>query len=122
MPDHTTSDRVRLIVACGSRTYTSALAIRDTLTDYVLDRPVIIHGAARGADRLIGFEADDIGLTVKAMPPRYNDGETPLQRNDRMLDENPDLVLAFWDGKSRGTLHTISHAVQRGIPVRIVPA
>lgn len=31
------------------------------------------------------------------------------------------LVLAFWDGRSKGTAHTIAHAVRRGLPVQIIP-
>jgi hypothetical protein len=39
-----------------------------------------------------------------------------------MLDQNPGLVIAFWDGKSRGTAHTIGEARRRGIPVEVVSA
>ncbi len=42
------------------------------------------------------------------------------ERNIRMLDSTPDLVLAFWDGQSRGTRHTISEARRRNITVRVV--
>jgi hypothetical protein len=34
-----------------------------------------------------------------------------------MLDTDPDVVIAFWDGTSRGTRHTIDSAIRRGIPV-----
>jgi hypothetical protein len=43
-------------------------------------------------------------------------------RNLEMLDQEPDLVIAFWDGKSRGTAHTIGEARRRGIPVEVVSA
>jgi hypothetical protein len=39
-----------------------------------------------------------------------------------MLNGSPDLVIAFWDGESRGTRHTIDEAKRRGIPVEIVGA
>jgi hypothetical protein len=32
----------------------------------------------------------------------------------------PDLVIAFWDGKSRGTKHAIDGAGLRGIPVEVI--
>lgn len=41
-------------------------------------------------------------------------------RNIEMLDQKPDLVLAFWDGASTGTGHTVAEAGKRGIPVEIV--
>ena len=39
-----------------------------------------------------------------------------------MLDQKPDLVLAFHDdlGKSRGTADTVGEAKRRGIPVEHV--
>jgi hypothetical protein len=43
-------------------------------------------------------------------------------RNQAMLDEGkPYLVIAFWDGKSKGTLDMISRATRAGVPVKIVP-
>jgi hypothetical protein len=39
-----------------------------------------------------------------------------------MLDEKPDLVIAYWNGKSNGTAHTISEARKRGIPVEVIVA
>ncbi len=38
-----------------------------------------------------------------------------------MLDQEPDLVLAWWDGRSPGTRHMIETAAQRGIPVEVAP-
>ncbi len=43
----------------------------------------------------------------------------PLKRNITII-ENADMVLAFWDGKSRGTKFTIDKTKQRGIPVQII--
>ena len=42
-------------------------------------------------------------------------------RNQRMVDQGAELCLAFWDGKSRGTLDCLSRATAAGIPVRIIP-
>jgi len=39
-----------------------------------------------------------------------------------MLDWEPELVLAFWDGRSTGTEHTITEANRRGIPVEVLTA
>jgi hypothetical protein len=42
-----------------------------------------------------------------------------LKRNIEMV-EIADEVLAFWDGWSYGTAHTIANAVMKGIPVQVV--
>ena len=41
-------------------------------------------------------------------------------RNVEMIGQEPDLVVAFWDGKSRGTQHTITLARQSKINTMIV--
>lgn len=40
-------------------------------------------------------------------------------RNQQMIDAAPDRVVAYWDGKSRGTLDLITRAAKAGIPVDI---
>ena len=42
----------------------------------------------------------------------------PLKRNITII-ENADLVLAFWDGASRGTKYVIDNCKKRNIPVKI---
>lgn len=41
-------------------------------------------------------------------------------RNSAMVAAGADLCIAFWDGKSSGTLDCFTKAVRAGIPVRIV--
>ncbi len=48
-----------------------------------------------------------------------NDSRAGIRWNLRMLDEQPDLVLAWWDGVSPGTKHMIEAAAARGIPVEV---
>jgi len=43
-----------------------------------------------------------------------------LQRNITMVSMLPTMVIAFWDGYSYGTAHTIAHAVRLRIPVKII--
>ena len=43
----------------------------------------------------------------------------PLVR-DRLIVDNSDCVLAFWDGKSRGTKYTLDYAREQGKPIKIV--
>jgi len=83
---------------------------------------VLIEGGARGADSLAGAWADAEGVQHIRVPADWakHGKKAGFLRNIQMLDMNPDLVVAFWDGKSRGTAHTIEEAKKRRIPVRIV--
>lgn len=111
-----------LVLVCGSRTWDNADAIRDVF-QYLPEDTEIIHGGARGADRLAGDVAAEFGFHVR--PPFLPDWESygkraGIYRNLEMLDAKPDLVLAFWDGESTGTEHTISAARLRNINVEVV--
>lgn len=106
-----------LVLVCGSRSWRDGEAIRKRLAR--LPRgTTVLHGGARGADRLAGTVARSLGLAVVELRADWSRGRwAGLERNLAMLDRGPDLVLAFWDGASGGTAHCIAHAERRGIPV-----
>lgn len=111
---------MRLLI-CGSRTWTDREAILDVLGDYLGHGGIeVLHGAARGADSIAADVAEGYGYAVRAFPPDYarHGRGAPLKRNIAMLDERPDLVIAFDMGTS-GTAHTIREAEKRGIPVEV---
>ena len=84
----------------------------------------VIHGGARGADRMAGVIAQRLGYHVVEYKPDWNPGNTydpsaGFKRNLRMLAEEPDLVLAFQVNESKGTQHVIDEARRRNIPVDV---
>lgn len=111
------------ILVCGSRGWTHMLPVIERLCE-LSEGSVVIHGAAKGADRIAGLVAGGLGLTVEAFPADWAKfgKRAGLIRNKQMLDTKPDRVIAFWDGKSPGTKHTILTARYRGIPVEVVSA
>ena len=80
----------------------------------------IVSGGAKGVDASAREYAlaHDIRLT-EYLPEyeRYGRG-APLKRNITII-ENSDLVLAFWDGKSRGTKFVIENCKKRNVPVKV---
>jgi hypothetical protein len=118
---------VRTILACGSRDYRDRsviyLALAAQQWKWIEEREVeqepilVIHGGARGADTLAGQCAAELGYEVKAFPADWDQygKRAGILRNLQMLDEQPDLVLAF--GEGRGTNHTVAEAKRRNIPV-----
>ena len=81
----------------------------------------LIHGDCRGLDRQAGDVAQELGMHVTSLPAdwrRYRGGAGPI-RNRKMLDMEPDIVLAFHDNLrlSKGTKECVNEAVRRGIPV-----
>ena len=105
------------VLVCGSRGYSSRARIGLRLAELPAGSEVI-HGAARGADEIADGFAREFGMKVTRYPANWfkHGRKAGIIRNVEMLDTKPDLVLAFWDGFSRGTKHTIDEAERRGIP------
>lgn len=68
----------------------------------------IISGGAKGIDACAREYAVSHGIKLTEFLPEYEKygRSAPLKRNITII-ENADLVLAFWDGKSRGTKFVI---------------
>ena len=80
----------------------------------------IISGGARGVDTLAQAYAQEHGIPVRIFLPdysRYGRG-APLKRNEQIAREC-DLLIAVWDGKSRGTAHVVAFARKLGREVRV---
>lgn len=111
------------ILACGDRFWNDKEKIRARLS--VLPQGTeIIHGAARGADSIAGMLARALGFSVRAFPADWNKhgkAAGPI-RNRLMLDQKPDLVIAFHSNlaESRGTKDTVEEAKRRGITVELI--
>lgn len=112
------------VLVCGSRDWDDAGAVRERLSliPYVHpDVPIIMHGDARGADHSADVAARHLRMPVKRFPADWkkHGKRAGILRNLAMLDENPDLVIAFQRNGSKGTQHTIDEARRRGIPVEV---
>lgn len=88
----------------------------------------VVHGGARGADTMAMTWVQtrrrdgDLGLYHETHRAQWQQGgkfvpSAGHQRNKHMVDKGADLVLAFWDGKSRGTEGCIRMAMEAGLTV-----
>ena len=80
----------------------------------------IISGGAKGVDTLAREYANAHGIKLTEFLPDYRrfGRGAPLKRNLQIIDA-ADLVLAFWDGKSRGTRFVIETCEKEGVEVRV---
>ncbi len=112
------SKKPRIIVT-GSREWKRPNAARKAIADRLFDvsvESVIVHGAARGADRFAHQEAEKLGLLVEPHPADWSSGKSAgLRRNEEMAKLGADLCIAFWNGNSTGTQHMLSMAKKYGI-------
>ena len=126
---------LRIIVA-GSREFKNYDLLRDTLMDYldfmddkdVVDNPSqvkFISGTAKGADTLGEQFAYTYEYEVKRFVPDWGTyGKSAgYRRNAEMVkyaSEAYGVLIAFWDGQSRGTKHMIDLANKYGLEVHVV--
>ncbi len=85
------------------------------------DTTEIISGGAHGIDTLAEKYADKNGIPKTIIKPdykKYGRYVAPLKRNT-VIVELADVVIAFWDGKSRGTKFTVDLAKKSGKSVKI---
>ena len=85
----------------------------------------VITGGARGIDTLAFQAAETMGIrSLRFLPDRVKfRGRTILKafqaRNEQIV-ESCDVLLAVWDGKSRGTKNTLSYARETGKPAFVI--
>ncbi len=111
------------VVVAGSRGFDDYTLLARKL-DRLLHRkvaPVILSGAARGADRLGEIYAAAQGIQVERYPAKWDRyGKNAGRIRNAEMAEAADAVVVFWDGKSPGTAHMVDVARRRGLEVRIV--
>lgn len=112
------------ILVTGGREYADKEFLYKFLDGLLVDEENmithVIHGDARGADRLAHGWAVLKGIQPVRCPALWDvDGvyisRAGLIRNENMLMLNPDCVVAFPGG--RGTAHMVRIAKLAGIPV-----
>ena len=80
----------------------------------------IISGGAIGIDTLAEEVADKRKISKSIIRPEYDKygKKAPLIRNKEIV-ERAELVIAFWDGKSRGTKFTIDYAKKLNKKIKV---
>ncbi len=104
------------VAVIGSR----GLIVKDLERYLPKDTSEIVSGGARGIDTCAEKYAEQNGIPITVFLPEYEKygRGAPLKRNFQIIDY-ADLVLAFWDGKSRGTKFVIDKCKEKNKPVRI---
>lgn len=79
--------------------------------DYGCAISEIVSGGANGADALGKKLAKDLNIKYTEFPADWNThGKSAGYIRNAEIVKNADKIIAFWDGKSKGTMHTINLA------------
>jgi hypothetical protein len=118
-------DDYRVIIA-GSRSFSNYELLKEHCLSLLQEkmrthRVIIVSGHAHGADTLGERFAKELGLTVELHPAKWRAlGKAAGMIRNAEMARASDALIAFWDGKSRGTAHMISLARRRGLEVTVV--
>ena len=109
------------VAIIGSRTFLDYNFLEETLLK-VKDRITeIVSGGAKGADSLAEKFANKYNIPTKIFLPDWDTYKKAAGfiRNTQII-EYCDVVVAFWDGKSRGTMDSVKKAEKLGKKVKII--
>jgi len=113
---------VKVIIAGGRDFNDYDLLCRKT--DKILSRQSeieIVSGTAKGADKLGERYAEERGYPVKRFIPDWNYfGKRAGYIRNTDMAEYADALIAFWNGKSRGTEDMIKTANEKNLLIRII--
>lgn len=107
----------------GSRTINNKDFVYSIIKNYINDNPkvnTIISGGAKGVDLLAKQYSIENNINYIEYKPdwkKYGKG-AGIVRNITMLEEC-DLVLSFWDGKSKGTKFNINYCKKNNKPITL---
>jgi hypothetical protein len=111
------------LAVIGSRSFNDYNMLKEKLDKLNSRKKIrmIVSGGAAGADCLAEQWAGENDVEVKVFFPDWEKYGKPAGfiRNKQIID-SADAVIAFWDGQSRGTQHSINLAKARGIPVHVI--
>lgn len=116
------------IIIPGSRGFTN-FPLMERMLDRLLlqygDDIEIVSGHAEGADKLGEEYAKKHNIKCAVFPAQWEKHGRkagPL-RNTQMLEyamKQEPVVVAFWDGQSRGTLDMLGKAQRNGVPATVI--
>lgn len=79
-----------------------------------------ISGGAKGVDSWAEESAKQMYAKCIIFKPDWNKyGKRAGFLRNQLIVNEADKLIAFWDGESKGTKHSIDLAIKKGIPVNI---
>ena len=109
------------IIVSGSRDFTDYTFFKNLLDSFLKTLPVekseitFLHGDCRGTDKMAELYAKQNNCACIAFPAdweKYGQSAGPI-RNNQMLNEGVDYLVAFTTNRSRGTKDIIAKAAKK---------
>lgn len=101
------------VIIAGSRSFNDYLLLSQIMA--TVPASEIVCGEARGADSLGRKWAEENGIPIKSFPAQWElYGKSAGHIRNREMGDYADYLIAFWDGKSKGTKGMIDYMQRIG--------
>lgn len=95
-------------IIAGSRGFDDYEELKQIMEAF-RDTTEVVSGCAKGADTLGERWAAENNIPVKQFPADWKQyGKRAGYLRNRQMGEYADMLIAFWDGESKGTEHMIN--------------
>jgi len=114
------------LAVIGGRDFDNYTLLANILWDLLkvkgtISQDTIVSGGAKGADSFAKKYAKEESIPYLEFPAEWDKyGKSAGFLRNQTIVDNCDMVLAFWDGESRGTADTIAKAKKAKKPTFIV--
>lgn len=97
------------IIVAGGRDFNNRSVMFPILSKHINNmNDTIISGDARGADALGAEWATHFQIPIQHFPAKWDEyGKVAGYIRNAEMAEHGDMLIAFWDGKSKGTMNMI---------------
>lgn len=120
--------KVFKVIIAGGRDFSNHTLLREKCDSVLRDKAkdldteiVIVSGKAKGADYHGELYAKERNYRINEYPADWNKyGKRAGYLRNKEMAKASDALIAFWDGKSKGTKHMIDLAKSHGLLVRII--
>lgn len=109
------------VIIAGGRDFDNYDYLCQVMNELDFTISEVVCGGAKGADSLGKRWAEEHNLVVKMFPANWEEyGKAAGMIRNSEMGEYADFLVAFWDGKSRGTKQMIDYMKRKGKKGKVV--
>ena len=112
------------VIIAGSRNFINYHVLKKECNQFLLDKKnieIVSGDHYKGADKLGVQYANEKGFNIVRFPAEWNKfGKAAGPIRNKEMAIFADALIAFWDGKSRGTKNMIQLAKQNGLLLKVI--
>ena len=112
------------VIIAGSRNFINYHELKKECNQFLLDKKnieIVSGDHYKGADKLGVQYANEKGFNIVRFPAEWNKfGKAAGPIRNKEMAIFADALIAFWDGKSRGTKNMIQLAKQNGLLLKVI--